>query len=174
MRACVRAHALTRSFIGSQEVRVAPGKRARRACDIGFGAVYCADASEVQPSARLRCRLPPWLPLAPDVVLRLLPVPEASVKGSWPLPLTGLRLGARLTLPLGAEQFDAMQLGARIPWRPHFSCKLFSTAGERGSPLQFSPRGVELAEQSLALGRDTVLRVAAIGALTCLHSGLHS
>jgi hypothetical protein len=150
-------------------VRVAPGKRARRACDIGFGAVYVANASEVQPCARVRCRVPHWLPYAPDAVLRLLPNPEAVLKGSWPLPGTGLRVAARLTLPWGNEQFDALALGEAIPWRPHFSCKL-STSADRG-PLQFSPRGLELAEQRVALGRDTVLRVAATGAQRQQHAG---
>ena len=65
-----------------REVPVAPGKRARRAFDAGFGAVYDAASSSVQPCARLRCRVPPWLPFAPDAVIRLLPEPEALLKGS--------------------------------------------------------------------------------------------
>ena len=141
------------------DVPVAPGKRARRAVDVGFGAVYVADAAEVQPAARLRCRVPHWVPGAPDAVLRLLPSPEAVLKGSWAVPLTGLRLGARLALPFGNDQFDALATGAPIPWRPVFRCRLFTSA-DRG-PFQFSPRGLELSEQSLRLGRDTVLRVAA-------------
>ena len=158
------------------DVRVAPGKRARRACDFGFGAVFAADENAVQPVMRVRCRVPYWLPFAPDAVLRLLPEPEAVLKGSWPVPLTGLRVGARLSLPFGAEQFDAVQLNARIPWRPHFSCKLYSSA-DRG-PVQFSPRGLELAEQSVSIGRDTVLRLAATGArarsAVCSHLHLFS
>ena len=142
-----------------REVPVAPGKRARRAFDAGFGAVYDASSSSVLPCARLRCRVPPWLPFAPDAVVRLLPVPEAVVKGSWPIPLTGLRVGAQLSLPWTNEQFDALALGASIPWKPQFRCRVYSSA-DRG-PVQFSSRGLELAEQSLRLGRDTVLRVAA-------------
>ncbi len=149
------------------DVAVAPGKRGRRACDVGFGALYVADAGEVQPAARLRCRVPYWVPHAPDVVLRVLPAPEAVLKGSWPLPFTGLRVAARLSLPFGTEQFDAVATGTAIPWRPLFRCKL-ATSADRG-PLQFSSRGVELAEQSLRLGRDTVLRVAATGA--CVQRG---
>jgi hypothetical protein len=144
------------------DVPVAPGKRARRACDVGFGATYVADEMSVQPSARLRLRVPYWLPYAPDAVLRLLPAPEATLKGSWPLPGTGLRLGGSLSLPFGTEQFDALATGTPLPWRPQFRCKLYSSA-EHG-PFIFSPRGLELAEQSIALGRDTVLRLAASGA----------
>lgn len=142
-----------------REVPVAPGKRARRALDAGFGAVYDAATSSVMPCARLRCRVPPWLPFAPDAVLRLLPQPEALLKGSWPVPMTGMRFGARLSLPWGNDQFDALAIGQRVQWKPQFRCRVYSSA-DRG-PVQFSSRGLELAEQSLRLGRDTVLRVAA-------------
>jgi len=143
-----------------REVPVAPGKRARKALDAGFGAVYDASSNSVMPVARLRCRVPPWLPFAPDAVIRLMPVPEAVIKGSWPIPFTqGLRVGAALLLPWTNEQFDALALGASIPWKPQFRCRVYSS-GDRG-PVQFSSRGLELAEQSLRLGRDTVLRVAA-------------
>ena len=142
-----------------REVPVAPGKRMRRAFDVGFGASYEAATSSVQPCARLRCRVPPWLPFAPDAVIRLLPEPEALLKGSWPVPFTGLRVGVRLALPWTNEHFDAVALGAKIPWKPQFRCRVYSSA-DRG-PVQFSSRGLELAEQSVRIGRDTVLRVAA-------------
>ncbi len=138
-------------------VPVAPGKRARRALDAGFGALYDVTAGEVQPSARLRCRLP--LPFAPDAVLRAAPNAELLLKVNVPVSVTGLRLGARLSLPWTNEQFDAVMAGTRIPWRPVFSCHLFSSADS--GLLHFSPRGVELSERSIALGGDTVLRAAA-------------
>lgn len=138
-------------------VPVAPGKRGRRAVDLGFGATYDAAAAEVQPSARLRVRLP--LPFAPDAVLRAAPTAELLLKVNVPLSSTGLRLGARLSLPWTEEQFDAVMTGVRIPWRPVFSCHLFSSS--EGGLLHFSPRGVELSERSLTLGRDTALRAAA-------------
>ena len=139
------------------KVAVAPGKQQRRAIDLGFGAVYAAETGEVHPAGRLRVRLP--LPLQPDAVLRVAPNPELCVKVNIPLSVTGLRLGARLSLPWTNEQFDAVMTGDRIPWRPAFSCRLFSGADQ--GLVRFSARGLELSERSLALGADTVLRCAA-------------
>jgi len=138
-------------------VPVAAGKRQRRVYDAGVGVVYDAATGDVQPSARLRLRLP--LPLRPDAVVRAAPNAELCLKLNLPLSVTGLRLGVRLALPWTNEQFDAVMTGAKIPWRPVFSCRLFSGA-DRGL-VHFSTRGVELAEQSLNLGADTVLRCAA-------------
>jgi hypothetical protein len=138
-------------------VAVAPGKQQRRVVDFGCGAIYAAETGEMQPTGRLRVRLP--LPLRPDAVLRVAPNPELCVKVNVPLSATGLRLGARLSLPWTNESFDAVMTGESIPWRPAFSCRLFSGADQ--GLLRFSARGVELAERSLALGADTALRCAA-------------
>jgi len=130
--------------------------------DLSLGAVFSADVGEVHPTARLRLRLPlpPASHRAPDLILRALPLPEAVLKMSLPVLSTGLRLGAALSLPFGLEEFDAVMVGSPIQWQPRFRCKL-STGGEAG-PLSFSPRGIEFTEQSLSIGRDTVLRVAAL------------
>jgi len=144
---------------GGPRVSVAPGKRGRRAIDFACGLAVSATASgaEVLPVARARLRLP--LPGGVDAVLRLAPATEAVLKVDVPISRSGLRLGAALHLPWTNVQFDALALGAPIPWKPRFSCRLFS-APDAGL-FHFSPRGITLTERSLVLGRDTVLRGSA-------------
>lgn len=138
------------------EVDVAAGKRPRRAVELGVGASVDSSRLEVQPVLRLRMRLP-RLPV--DAVLRVWPTAEALLKVCLPVPGTGLRVAARLSLPWTEEAFDALAAGQRPRLAPLFRARLLTSAED--GRLRFSSRGVELAEQSLRLGGDTVVRAAA-------------
>jgi len=140
-------------------ITVTSGKRARRTFDFAAGAAVRATALGVQaqPVARARLRLPVC---GLDAVVRVAPTAEARLTAELPLLDTGLRCRTSLCLPWTNEQFDALALGAAIPWRPLVACRIF-TAPDSGALLHFSPRGVTVTERSLVLGGDTVLRAAA-------------
>lgn len=87
------------------------------------------------------------------------PVAEALLKVTLPLPGTGLMVAARLSLPWTEEAFDAITTGRPLPFTPILTARLLTSSA--GGRLRFSSRGVELAEQSIQLGAETILRAAA-------------